>query len=51
MKAFDNWLRVRNHFPKDEGSIQRAARNKQKENTTILIESLSKCITDSQPEG
>ena len=51
MKAFDNWLRVRNHFPKDEGSIQRAARNKQKENTTILIESLSKCITNSQPKG
>ena len=51
MKAFDDWLRVRNHFPKDEGSIQRAARNKQKENTTILIESLSKCIKDSQPEG
>lgn len=51
IKAFDDWLKVRNRFPKDEGSVQRAARNKHKENTTLLIESLSKCILDSQAEG
>jgi hypothetical protein len=51
IKAFDDWLKVRNRFPKDEGSAQRAAKNKHKENTTLLIESLSKCISDSQAEG
>lgn len=51
IKAFDDWLKVRKSFPKDEGSVQRAANNKHKENTTLLIESLSKCVLDSQAEG
>jgi hypothetical protein len=51
IKAFDDWLKVRKSFPKDEGSVQRAANNKHKENTTLLIESLSKCVLDSQTEG
>ena len=51
IKAFDDWLKVRKSFPKDEGSVQRAANNKHKENTTLLIESLSKCVFDSQAEG
>jgi hypothetical protein len=51
IKAFDEWLKVRKSFPKDEGSVQRAANNKHKENTTLLIESLSKCVLDSQAEG
>lgn len=51
IKAFDDWLKVRKSFPKDEGSVQRAANNKHKENTTLFIESLSKCVLDSQAEG
>lgn len=51
IKAFDDWLKVRKSFPKDEGSVQRAANNKHKENTTLLIESLSKCVLGSQAEG
>ena len=51
IKAFDDWLKVRKSFPKDEGSVQRVANNKHKENTTLLIESLSKCVLDSQAEG
>lgn len=51
IKAFDDWLKVRKSFPKDEGSVQRAANNKHNENTTLLIESLSKCVLDSQAEG
>ena len=51
IKAFDDWLKVRKSFPKDEGSVQRAANNKHKENTTLLIESLNKCVLDSQAEG
>ena len=51
IKAFDDWLKVRNRFPKDEGSAQRPARNKHKENTTLLIKSLRKCVLDSQAEG
>ena len=51
IKAFDDWLKVRKSFPKDEGSVQRAANNKHKEHTTLLIESLSKCVLDSQAEG
>ena len=50
IKAFDDWLKVRKSFPKDEGSVQRAANNKHKENTTLFIESLSKCVLDSQAE-
>ena len=51
IKAFDDWLKVRKSFPKDEGSVQRADNNKHKENTTLLIESLSKCVLGSQAEG
>ena len=51
IKAFDDWLKVRKSFPKDEGSVQRVANNKHKENTTLLIESLSKCVLGSQAEG
>lgn len=51
IKAFDDWLKVRKSFPKDEGSVQRAANNKHKENTTLFIESLSKCVLGSQAEG
>jgi hypothetical protein len=51
IKAFDDWLKVRKSFSKDEGSVQRAANNKHKENTTLFIESLSKCVLDSQAEG
>ena len=46
-KALDNWLKVRNRFPIDEGNIQRAAKNKYNENTAITIDSLSECIRNS----
>ena len=50
VKALDNWLRVRNRFPVDESNIQRSARNKLKENTAVMIDSLSKCIIMSRME-
>ena len=50
VKALDNWLRVRNRFPVDESNVQRSARNKLKENTAVMIDSLSKCIIESRME-
>lgn len=51
IKALDDWLKVRNRFPKDGANIQKAMKNKYKENTAIMIDSLAKCIADSQAEG
>lgn len=47
VKAFDEWLKVRNTFPKDQSNIQRAAKNKFKENTAIMVDSLAMCIVNS----
>ena len=51
IKAFDNWLKVRNRFPKDASNVQKVMKIKYKENTAIMIDSLAQCITDSQTEG
>ena len=50
-KALDEWLKVRNAFPKDQSNVQRAAKNKFKENTAIMIDSIAKCIMECQMEG
>ena len=47
VKALDDWLKVRNAFPKNQSNIQRAANNKFKENTAIAIDSLVTCILNS----
>ena len=51
IKAFDEWLKVRNRFPKDGSNVQKVMKIKYKENTAIMIDSLAQCITDSQTEG
>ena len=51
IKAFDDWLKVRNRFPKDASNVQKVMKIKYKENTAIMIDSLAQCITDSQTEG
>ena len=51
IKAFDEWLKVRNRFPKEGSNVQKAMKIKYKENTAIMIDSLAKCIADSQAEG
>lgn len=51
IKALDDWLKVRNRFPKHGSNVQKAMKNKYKENTAIMIDSLAKCIADSQTEG
>ena len=50
-KAFDDWLKARNAFPKDQSNIQRAAKNKFKENTAVMIDAIAKCIVGCQMEG
>ena len=50
-KALDEWLKVRNRFPKEGSNVQKAMKIKYKENTAIMIDSLAKCIADSQAEG
>ena len=50
VKALDDWIKVRNTFPKDQSNIQRAAKNKFKENTAIMVDSLSKCIIESHTD-
>ena len=47
VKAFDEWLKVRKTFPKDQSNVQRAAKNKFKENTAIMVDSLATCIVNS----
>jgi hypothetical protein len=51
VKALDDWLKVRNAFPQKKANVQRAARNKFKENTAIMIDSITKCIMECQMEG
>ena len=51
VKALDEWLKVRNTFPKDQSSVRRAAKNKFKENTAIIVDSIAKCILECQMEG
>ena len=51
VKALDEWLKVRNTFPKDQFNVQRAAKNKYKENTAIMIDSIAKCILECQMAG
>ena len=51
IKAFDDWLNVRNRFPKDASNVQKVMKIKYKENTAIMIDSLAQCIADSQAEG
>ena len=51
VKAFDEWMKVRNTFPKGQSNVQRAAKNKFKENTAIMIDSIAKCILECQMEG
>lgn len=51
VRALDDWLKVRNAFPKDKSIVQRAINNKFKENTSIMIDSLAKCIMECQMEG
>lgn len=50
-KALNDWLKVRNGFPKEKSNSQRAANNKFKENTAIMIDSITKCILECQMEG
>ena len=47
VNALDEWLKVRNAFPKDQSNVQRAAKNKFKENTAIMVDSLATCIVNS----
>ena len=51
VKAFDEWMKVRNTFPKGQSNVQRAAKNNFKENTAIMIDSIAKCILECQMEG
>ena len=51
VKALEEWLKVRNTFPKDQSNVQRAAKNKFKENTAIMIDSIAKSILECQMEG
>ena len=51
IKAFDEWLKVRNRFQKDESNVQKVMKIRYKENTAIMIDSLAKCIADSKTEG
>ena len=46
-KALDKWLKVRNTYPKDMSNVQRAAKNKFKENTAIMVDSLAACVLNS----
>jgi hypothetical protein len=48
VKALDEWQKVRNTFPKDQSNVQRAAKNKFKENTAIMIDSITFCIQQSR---
>lgn len=50
-KALNDWLKVRNAFPKEKSNIQRAAKNKFKENTVVMIDSLAKCVMECQQDG
>lgn len=51
VKALDDWLKVRNAFPREKSNFQRSAKNKFKENTAIMVDSISKCIMECQMEG
>lgn len=51
VKALDDWLKVRNTFLKEKSNSQRASKNKFKENTAIMIDSITKCIMECQMEG
>lgn len=50
-KALNDWLKVRNAFPKEKSNIQRTAKNKFKENTVVMIDSLAKCVMECQQDG
>ena len=50
-KALNDWLKVRNAFPKEKSNIQKAAKNKFKENTVVMIDSLAKCVMECQQDG
>ena len=43
-KALEEWLKVRNAFPKDNSNVHRAAKNKFNENTVVMVDSLATCI-------
>ena len=47
IKALDDWLIVRNQFPKNKSNAERAIKNKYKENTAIMIDSLSVCVLNN----
>ena len=47
IKALDDWLKVRNQFPKNESNAERAEKIKYKENTAIMIDSLAGCVLNS----
>lgn len=49
--ALDNWLKVRNAFPKEKTNIQRAVKINFKENTAIMVDSITKCIKECRMEG
>ena len=46
-KALEEWLKVRNTFPKDNSDVHRAAKNKFDENTAVMFDSLATCIIKS----
>lgn len=47
IKAFHEWLKVRNQYPNDQNYAERATKVKYKENTTIMIDSLAGCVLNS----
>lgn len=46
--SLDKWLLVRSDFPKDVSSSQNASKNKFKENTIQMVNSLTECVIDSK---
>ena len=46
--SLDKWLLVRSDFPKDVSSRQNASKNKFKENTIQMVNSLTECVIDSK---